>query len=43
MLSTEDGLKPKFGQIENAWASWMTGYADLNQDSSPEIIAGFEH
>ena len=43
MISTNAGLKPKFDQTENAWASWMTGYADLNNDGFPEIIAGYEH
>lgn len=42
-ISTTDGIKPEFSAREQAWASWMTGLADLNNDSIPEVIAGYEH
>ena len=43
MISTQDNLKPQFSEMEFAWVSWMTGFADLNQDGLPEIIAGYRH
>ena len=43
MITTQDGIKPKFNEQENEWVSWNQGYADLNQDNIPEIIAGYEH
>jgi FG-GAP-like repeat len=43
MISTQDGLKPEFSETEYAWASWMTGLADLSHDGIPEVIAGYEH
>ena len=43
MITTQDGIKPKFNDQENEWVSWAQGYADLNQDNIPEIIAGYEH
>ena len=43
MISTRDGLKPEFSEGEYAWASWMTGLADLTHDGIPEVIAGYEH
>ena len=43
MITTQDGIKPKFSEKENVWVSSIQGYADLNQDKIPEIIAGYEH
>ncbi len=43
MISTVDAIKPEFSERESAWASWMTGLADLNSDGAPEVIAGYEH
>ena len=43
MVSTQDGVKPEFSESEHAWASWMTGLADLTHDGIPEVIAGYEH
>jgi hypothetical protein len=43
MISTQDNLKPEFSENESAWVSWMTGFADLNHDGLPEVIAGYQH
>ena len=37
MITTQDGIKPKFSEKENVWVSSIQGYADLNQDTEGEL------
>ena len=40
-ISTTDNIKPEFSERERAWASWMTGLANLSNDGIPEVIVGY--